>query len=51
VRLARSWQVRFRVRGRNREGPMIVEQQAYLAERDNLIGWMRIVCSGQRPPA
>jgi hypothetical protein len=29
---------------------MIVEQQAYLAERDNLIGWMRIVCSGQRSP-
>jgi hypothetical protein len=44
-------QVRFRFRGRNRDGPMIVEQQAYLAERDNLIGWMRIVCSGQRPPA
>jgi hypothetical protein len=31
-------QVRFRFRGRNRDGPMIVEQQAYLAERDNLIG-------------
>jgi hypothetical protein len=29
---------------------MIVEQQAYLAQRDNLIGWLRIVCSGQRPP-
>ena len=44
-------QVRFRFRGRNRDGPMIVEQQAYLAERDSLIGWMRIVCSGQRSPA
>jgi hypothetical protein len=44
-------QVRFRFRGRNRDGPMIVEQQAYLAERDNLIGWMRIVCSGRRSPA
>jgi hypothetical protein len=42
-------QVRFRFRGRNREGPMVVEQQAYLAPRDDLIGWMRIVCSGQRP--
>jgi hypothetical protein len=41
-------QVRFRFRGRNRDGPMIVEQQAYLAECDNLIGWMRIVCSGKR---
>jgi hypothetical protein len=44
-------QVRFRFRGRNRDGPMIVEQQAYLAECDSLIGWMRIVCSGQRSPA
>jgi hypothetical protein len=42
-------QVRFRFRGRNRNGAMLVEQQAYLAQRDGLIGWMRIVCSGQRP--
>ena len=42
-------QVRFR--GRNRDGPMVVEQQAYLTERDGLIGWMRVVCSGQRPLA
>lgn len=44
-------QVRFRFRGRNRDGPMVVEQQAYLTERDGLIGWMRLVCSGQRPLA
>ena len=43
-------QVRFRFRGRNPDGPMLVEQQAYLAGRDGLIGWMRIVCSGQRAP-
>ena len=43
-------QLRFRFRGRGPDGPMLVEQQAYLAERDGLIGWMRIVCSGQRPP-
>jgi hypothetical protein len=41
-------QVRFRFRGHNRDGPMIVEQQAYLTERDGQIAWMRIVCSGQR---
>ena len=41
-------QIRFRFRGHNQDGPMIVEQQAYLAERDGRIGWMRIVCSGQR---
>ena len=44
-------QIRFRFRGRNRDGPMVVEQQAYLTERDGLIGWMRVVCSGQRPLA
>ena len=44
-------QVRFRFRGSNRDGPMAVEQQAYLTERDGLIGWMRVVCSGQRPLA
>lgn len=43
-------QVRFRFRGHNCDGPMIVEQQAYFAERDGLIDWMRIVCSGQRAP-
>jgi hypothetical protein len=31
------------------DGPFIVEQQAYLAERDGRIGWMRVVCSGYRP--
>ena len=44
-------QVRFRFRGRNRDRPMVVEQQAYLTERNGLIGWMRVVCSGQRPLA
>jgi len=44
-------QIRFRFRGRSRDVPVIVEQQAYLTERDGLIGWMRVVCSGQRPSA
>jgi hypothetical protein len=44
-------QVRFRFRGRNADGPMVVEQQAFLTERDGAIGWMRLVCSGQRPAA
>jgi hypothetical protein len=42
-------QLRFRFRGRKHDVPMVVEQQAYLTERDGRIGWMRIVCSGQRP--
>ncbi len=29
--------------------PYLVEQQAYLSERDGRIDWMRIVCSGFRP--
>jgi hypothetical protein len=31
------------------DGRFVVEQQAYLAERDGRIGWMRVVCSGFRP--
>jgi hypothetical protein len=44
-------QLRFRFRGRNADGPMVVEQQAYLTERDGVIDWMRMVCSGQRVSA
>jgi hypothetical protein len=42
--------VGYRFRGRNDDGPFVVEQQAYLEERDGLIGWMRVVCSGFRIP-
>jgi hypothetical protein len=42
-------QLRFRFRGRNGDGPMVVEQQGYLTERDGVIGWIRLVCAGQRP--
>ena len=44
-------QLRFRLRGHNADGPFVVEQQAYLSERDGRIGWMRVVCSGFRPPS
>jgi hypothetical protein len=30
-------------------GRFLIEQQAYLADRDGRIGWMRVVCSGFRP--
>jgi hypothetical protein len=43
-------QLRYRFRGHNADGPFVVEQQAYLGERDGRIGWMRVVCSGFRPP-
>ena len=43
-------QLRFRFNGTNADGPFVVEQQAYLSERDERIGWMRVVCSGFRRP-
>jgi hypothetical protein len=41
--------VGYRFRGHNPDGDFVVEQQAYLEERDGQIGWMRVVCSGFRP--
>jgi hypothetical protein len=41
--------VGYRLRVRNDDGQHLVEQQAYLSERDGRIGWLRIMCSGFRP--
>lgn len=41
--------VGYRFRVTNPDGDFVVEQQAYLEERDGRIGWMRVVCSGFRP--
>ena len=41
--------VGYRLRVRNGDGEHLVEQQAYLSERDGQIGWLRIMCSGYRP--
>ena len=41
--------VGYRLRVRNPDGEFVVEQQAYLGERDGRIGWMRVLCSGFRP--
>jgi hypothetical protein len=41
--------VGYRFRVRNPEGDFLVEQQAYLSERDGRISWMRVLCSGYRP--
>jgi len=41
--------VGYRFAVSNPDGRFVVEQQAYLAERDGRIGWMRVVCSGYRP--
>jgi hypothetical protein len=39
----------YRLRVRNPQGLHLVEQQAYLGERDGRIAWARVVCSGFRP--
>ena len=41
--------VGYRLRVRNEDGLHVVEQQAYLSERDGQIGWLRVMCSGFRP--
>jgi hypothetical protein len=41
--------VGYRFAVRNPDGLHLVEQQAYIGERDGRIAWMRVVCSGFRP--
>ena len=41
--------ISWRLRGRNDDGPFLVEQQAYYAEEGGRITWMRVLCSGFRP--
>jgi hypothetical protein len=41
--------VGYRFSVNNPDGHFLVEQQAYFAERDGQLGWMRVVCSGFRP--
>ncbi len=41
--------VGYRFSGNNVDGPFVLEQQAYLSERDGRIVWMRVLCSGYRP--
>jgi uncharacterized protein involved in tellurium resistance len=48
--VANCQRVGYRIRGRDKDGPYVVEQQAYLEERDGQIAWMRVLCSGQRAP-
>jgi hypothetical protein len=39
----------YRFSVHNPDGEFLVEQQAYVRERDGRIDWMRVVCSGMRP--
>ena len=40
--------VGYRLRVMRPDGQYLIEQQAYLSERDGQIGWLRIMCSGYR---
>jgi hypothetical protein len=39
----------YSLRGRNEDGPYVVEQQAYFEAAQGRISWMRVLCSGKRP--
>lgn len=41
--------VGYRYRLRTPDGAFVVEQQAFIGERDGRIDWLRLVCSGSRP--
>ena len=41
--------VGYRYRLRTPDGDFVVEQQAFIGERDGRIDWLRLVCSGSRP--
>ena len=43
-------QVAYRFRGHNGDGPFVVEQQAYYTTAAGRIDWLRVICSGFRPP-
>lgn len=42
--------IAYRFAGRRPDGPFVIEQQAYYTEREGQIDWIRILCSGFRPP-
>lgn len=48
--IANTVRVGWRARLTTPDGPRVFEQQAYVRERDGLIGWIRIVCTGKIPP-
>ena len=50
-RVADRERVGYRFRVHNPDGEYLVEQQAYVTEREGKIGWMRVLCSGYRPLA
>ena len=42
--------VGWRVHGSKADGPFVFEQQAYVREQGGQVTWLRVMCSGPRPP-
>ena len=38
------------VRGSDAEGTFVFQQLAYVRERDGQVAWLRVMCTGPRPP-
>ncbi|MGH2866374.1 MAG: hypothetical protein ACRDNK_02235 [Solirubrobacteraceae bacterium] len=47
--LAGRFHVAYQYQGERPGGPFLIEQQAYYAETDGQISWIRLLCSGYRP--
>ncbi|HEY7952557.1 MAG TPA: hypothetical protein VID70_06165 [Solirubrobacteraceae bacterium] len=47
--VADTTRVGWRVRGSDKEGGFLYEQQAYVREEEGRIVWLRVMCSGPRP--
>ena len=47
--LVSAERVGYRFRVTNLTGRFVVEQQAYVEEKDGQIAWLRIMCAGYRP--
>lgn len=39
----------WRVQGSGSGGLFVCEQQVYARERDDQVGWLRVMCTGPRP--
>jgi hypothetical protein len=48
-RFADRQRMAYTLRGRNEDGPYVLEQQAYFTAEAGRIVWMRVLCSGKRP--
>lgn len=48
--LSNCRRIGYRLHGHDADGPFLIDQQAYVEEREGRISWMRVLCSGMRAP-